>query len=215
MDMRQQKIGIMGGTFDPIHYGHLLIAQNAADEFHLDKVLFLPTGKSPHKQEEFVTDAGKRCEMVKLAIASNNRFCFCDMEVKNPEVNYTYATLEKLWERHKNSRFYFIMGGDSLKDFKTWKEPALICKYAVILAAVRDEMAGLEMKETIEELKELYQAEIYMLHSPNFSVSSRSIRERLRENRSVRYLVPDEVREFIYREKIYMGESYDRKTAVD
>lgn len=215
MDMRQQKIGIMGGTFDPIHYGHLLIAQNAADEFHLDKVLFLPTGKSPHKQEEFVTDAGKRCEMVKLAIASNNRFWFCDMEVKNPEVNYTYATLEKLWERHKNSRFYFIMGGDSLKDFKTWKEPALICKYAVILAAVRDEMAGLEMKETIEELKELYQAEIYMLHSPNFSVSSRSIRERLRENRSVRYLVPDEVREFIYREKIYTGESYDRKTAVD
>lgn len=205
MDMRQQKIGIMGGTFDPIHYGHLLIAQSAADEFQLDKVLFVPTGKSPHKQEELVTDAEKRCHMVKLAIASNEKFCFCDMEVKNQGVNYTYATLEKLWKLYDNSRLYFIMGGDSLKDFSSWREPGLICKYAVILAAVRDEMAGLEMRETIEELKELYQAKIHMLHSPNFSVSSRSIRERLRNNHSVRYLVPDEVREFIYREKIYTG----------
>lgn len=205
MDMRQRKIGIMGGTFDPIHYGHLLIAQSAADEFNLDKVLFVPTGKSPHKQEELVTDAEKRCDMVKLAIASNEKFCFCDIEVKNQGVNYTYATLEKLWKLYENSRLYFIMGGDSLKDFKTWREPARICRYAVILAAVRDEMAGAEMKETIEELKELYQAEIFMLHSPNFSVSSRSIRERIRENRSVRYLIPDEVEEFIYSEMIYTG----------
>lgn len=204
---RQQKIGIMGGTFDPIHYGHLLIAQSAADEFELDKVLFVPTGKSPHKQTELVTEPEIRCEMVKLAIASNERFLFSDIEVKNSDINYTYLTLEKLREQYPGEKLYFIMGGDSLKDFKSWREPAKICSQAVILAAVRDEMIGQEMREAMEEIRELFCAEVFMLHSPNFSVSSRSIREKLQKQHSVRYLVPDEVLQFIHREKIYTGES--------
>lgn len=208
MDRRkQQKIGIMGGTFDPIHYGHLLIAQSAAEEFELDQVLFVPTGKSPHKQEELVTEPGVRCEMVKLAIASNERFSFSDIEIKSNEVNYTYLTLQKLQRQYPGAKLYFIMGGDSLKDFKTWKHPGKICSQAVILAAVRDEMIGAEMKEAVEEIRNLFHAEIFMLHSPNFSVSSHNIRQKLQKKHSVRYLVPDEVLQFIHREKIYMGES--------
>ncbi len=200
----QKKIGIMGGTFDPIHYGHLLIAQSAADEFHLDQVLFVPTGKSPHKQTEYVTDAKRRCEMVKLAIASNSKFQLCDMEVNNSETNYTYLTLQKLKKEYSYAKLYFIMGGDSLKDFKGWREPGLICKQAVILAAVRDEVIGEEMEETIEEIKQLFHADIFMLHSPNFSVSSRDIRKRIKEKRSVRYLLPEEVERFIENEQMYM-----------
>ncbi|MCM1257179.1 MAG: nicotinate-nucleotide adenylyltransferase [Roseburia sp.] len=203
---KQKKIGIMGGTFDPIHYGHLLIAQSAADEFKLDKVLFVPTGKSPHKQTELVTEPEIRCEMVKLAIASNEKFVFSDIEIKNSETNYTYLTLQRLSEQYPDAKLYFIMGGDSLKEFKSWREPARICSQAVILAAVRDEMIGQEMREAMEEIREIFHAEIFMLHSPNFSVSSHSIRERLEKQYSVRYLVPDEVLQFIYKEKIYAGE---------
>lgn len=204
---KQQKIGIMGGTFDPIHYGHLLIAQSAADEFDLDKVLFVPTGKSPHKQTELVTEPEVRCEMVKLAIASNERFLFSDIEVNNKETNYTYLTLQKFSKQYPKAKLYFIMGGDSLKDFKSWREPEKICRQAVILAAVRDEMIGQEMREAIQEIRELFHAEIFMLHSPNFSVSSHNIRKRLEKRSSVRYLIPDEVLQYIYRENIYTGES--------
>lgn len=203
-EKKKRRIGVMGGTFDPIHYGHLLIAQSAADEFALERVLFVPTGKSPHKRAESVTNSELRCEMVKLAISSNNKFDFCDVEVKNRETNYTYLTLQKLNERFPDSKFYFIMGGDSLKDFKSWKNPGLICKRAVILAAVRDEIIGTEMKDTMEEIQRLYGGEIFMLHSPNFSVSSRNIREKVKKGYSIRYLLPEEIEQFIRKKNIYM-----------
>lgn len=198
-----RKIGIMGGTFDPIHLGHLLIAQSAAEEFELDEVMFLPTGKSPHKSEKQVTDPDIRCRMVEVAIENNPKFVISRLEADNTEVNYTYLTLQKLKELYPNTEFYFIMGEDSLDDFSIWKEPLQICKLAVILVAVRN-VTGNGIEEKIKAACENYQGDFRILCSPNFSVSSSDIRKRIQEGKSVSYMIPDNIETFIRQHSLYM-----------
>ena len=197
-----QKIGIMGGTFDPIHYGHLLIAQSAAEEFALDQVLFLPTGRSPHKSEKDVTDPQIRCEMVQIALEDNRKFEISMLEAENTEVNYTYASLQKLKQLYPKAQLYFIMGEDSLDDFPTWKKPEEICRLSTVLVAVRNDK-GFGISDKIAEISQMYQADMHMLHAPNFSVSSHDIRKRIHENKSVRYMLPDKVTEYIVQHDLY------------
>lgn len=193
----------MGGTFDPIHYGHLLIALDAAEEFSLDRVIFLPTGKSPHKQESQVTEPAVRCAMVRLAISDNPRFSMSALEAEREEISYTYQTLQKLCIMHPDAHFYFIMGEDSLDDFPGWRRPADICRMASVLVAVRgDGAAGIQ--EKLKRTSEAYQADMHLLHAPVFSVSSREIRQRIRNGRSIRYLLPEEVEAFIRTHSLYM-----------
>lgn len=203
-DIGKRKIGIMGGTFDPIHYGHLLIAQSAADEFQLEQVVFIPTGRTPHKADIEVTDGEQRCIMVQKAIADNRNFHLSKLEIKNEEISYTYRTLEKLTREYNDTHFYFIMGEDSLMDFESWRLPDKICELATILVALRDDTDGVRLFDQLELIKEKYQADIYPLHSPNYSVSSRDIRERLRNGQSIRYLVPESVGAYIARENLYL-----------
>lgn len=204
MDMiRSRKIGIMGGTFDPVHNGHLLIAQSAAEEFHLDQVLFLPTGKSPHKPESQVTEPGLRCRMVQIAIQKNPRFSISTLEAENTKINYTYLTLQKLKQIYPNTQLYFIMGEDSLDDFPTWRNPEEICRLSTVLIAVRnDSGSGIERK--IADFSQFYQADMHMLHAPNFSVSSGEIRERIKKGKSVHYMLPEEVEDFIRQHSLYV-----------
>ena len=197
-----QKIGIMGGTFDPIHYGHLLIAQSAAEEFALDQVLFLPTGRSPHKSEKDVTDPQIRCEMVQIALEDNRKFEISMLEAENTEVNYTYASLQKLKQLYPKAQLYFIMGEDSLDDFPTWKKPEEICRLSTVLVAVRNDK-GFGISDKIAEISQMYQADMHMLHAPNFSVSSHDIRKRIHENKSVRYMLPDKLTEYIVQHDLY------------
>ena len=197
-----KKMGIMGGTFDPIHYGHLLIAQSAAEEFQLDQVMFLPTGKSPHKSFTQVTEPNLRCCMVEEAIADQPLFFLSKMEVENTETNYTYLTLQKLVQKYPNTQFYFIMGEDSLDDFPYWKKPEVICRLASILVAVRND-SGSGIEEKIAKIRQLYHADMHMLHAPNFSVSSSEIRERIQAGKAVRYMLPDTVELFIRQNSLY------------
>ena len=197
-----QKIGIMGGTFDPIHYGHLLIAQSAAEEFALEQVLFLPTGRSPHKSEKDVTDPQIRCEMVQIALEDNPKFEISMLEAENTEVNYTYASLQKLKQLYPKAQLYFIMGEDSLDDFPTWKKPEEICRLSTVLVAVINDK-GFGISDKIAEISQMYQADMHMLHAPNFSVSSHDIRKRIHENKSVRYMLPDKVTEYIVQHDLY------------
>ena len=115
--MSGKKIGIMGGTFNPIHNGHLLIAENARWQFGLDQICFLPAGIPPHKQNLMVLDGHSRCEMVQLAIEDNPDFYLSDYEVQRTEPSYTYLTLEYLKQKYPEDTLYFIMGADSLRDF--------------------------------------------------------------------------------------------------
>lgn len=108
--MARQKIGLMGGTFNPIHYGHLLIAENAYEQFGLDEVIFIPTGRSPHKDARQILDARERMEMIRLAIADNPHFSCSDYEIKKEGVSYTYLTVQAFYESAAGSELYFIMG---------------------------------------------------------------------------------------------------------
>ncbi len=202
-EKQPNRIGIMGGTFDPIHYGHLLIAQNAAEEFALDRVIFLPTGKSPHKSEAQVTDPAVRCAMVRLAIRDNPAFSMSALEAECSEVNYTYRTLQSFRRMYPQAHLYFIMGEDSLDDFAGWKHPAEICRTASLLVAVRDDDAG-RAAEKIAEARVLYTADMHLVHAPAFSVSSKEIRTRIRNGKTVRYLIQEEVEAFIREHSLYM-----------
>lgn len=198
------KIGIMGGTFDPVHYGHLMIAENAAEQFGLDQVWFMPTGNPPHKKSSGITDAAHRCAMLKLAITGNLRFLLSTREIEDTGICYTYRTLTALCQEYPEYQFYFIMGADSLLEFEDWCKPAVICQKAVILAAVRDLTDDQALETQIRCLKQKFQAEIFRVQTPNFSISSHNIRERTKKGVSTRYLLPDCVREYIAAQKLYL-----------
>lgn len=201
--VQKMRIGIMGGTFDPIHYGHLILAENALKQYRLDKVFFIPTGPSPHKNDTDISSAEHRCRMIQLAINENSGFELSRLEVDSNEVSYTYRTLLNLREIYPQAEIYFIMGGDSLDYLERWKNPNIILENAVILAAVRDEMDQTQIANKIAELKAIYGGYIYTLNTPSFSVSSNDIRKRVREDQSVRYLLPEEVRQYIINEDLY------------
>lgn len=198
-----QKIGVMGGTFNPVHYGHLLIAENAFEQFLLDKVVFMPTGHSPHKDEAQILDAKQRSEMIKLAIADNPHFSCSDYEVQKDDVSYTYLTLEAFRSRFPGDELYFIMGADSLAYLDRWQNPKKISELCTILAAVRDGLNIQELTNIQDFLQKKYGTRICFINTPNFSVSSRMIRRRVAASHSIRYLVPDAVEQYIKQQGIY------------
>lgn len=201
----RRRIGLMGGTFDPIHIGHLMLAECAYEQFQLDKVMFLPSGNPPHKQNrtEGATDQ-QRMEMVCLAIEDNPHFELDPEEMQRAGLTYTNETLRSLKERHPDTVYYFIIGADSLMAFDTWMKPDIICQNCILLVAVRDQLDLDTMEKKMQELKEHYGAEIYLLHTPDVEIASSSLRTWCRQNRSIRYYVPDKVLEYIKRNQIYM-----------
>lgn len=203
MIANKHKVGIFGGTFNPIHYGHLMIADNACEQFDLEKVIFMPTGHSPHKEFMGEDMSLHRCRMVETAIADNPMFEISYREIKSESVNYTYHTLRQLNAENPDTQFYFILGADSLFDFALWKHPELICREAVILAAVRDELNEKKVDDQILYLTKRFQGEIYRLNTPNFNVSSKSIRMRVSRKQTIRYMIPDQVADYIEKNHIY------------
>ena len=201
---KHKKIGIMGGAFDPIHYGHLMIAENAAEQYELDEVFFMPTGQSPLKNKRHMTDASHRCEMIRLAIADNPRFHLSTLEIEAQGTSYTYRTLELLKEEHRKDQLFFIMGGDSLKDFDSWRYPERIVKVACVLAAIRDDVDGSIFQDKIAYLRERYGEEtVFPLKTPNYEVASNQIRTRTGQGQTIRYMVPEPVREYISEHGLY------------
>lgn len=200
----QRKIGIMGGTFDPIHIGHLILGESAYHQFELEKVIFMPAGYPPHKpvREDGASNEA-RTEMVRLAIKSNPHFELSTYEMEKKGESYSYETLEHLLSEDPENSLYFIMGADSLKNFDTWKEPARICKAATIVAAVRDHLESSEFLGEMNRLEDKYQANIKMLDSLNIDISSHQIREWVKEGKSLKYYVPDPVIEYIQKYKVY------------
>lgn len=202
--MKKQRLGIMGGTFNPIHYGHLIIADNAREQFHLDQVIFMPTGHTPHKSYGGEEMTKHRCNMASLAIQGNEHFSLSTYEVDREGVNYTYLTLEAIHEQYPEAELYFILGADSLFDFHKWRCPDKIAKQAIILAAVRDYLTETKVDEQIQLLRETYGGEIYRLDTPNFNVSSKVIRQRCKNGKTIRYMVPEQVREYIIKNGLYV-----------
>lgn len=197
------RIGIMGGTFNPIHNGHLLIAENAFQQFHMDQILFLPAGLPPHKQNMGVLNKEHRCAMIQAAIEEIPYFQLDRREVDAAEISYTYKTLMQLHEEHPQDQFFFIMGADSLAYFDHWKNPDIILKHATVLAAVRDEYDREALKQKSLQITEQLGGEIGFISTPEFDVSSQNIRTRVSEGQSIRFLVPEKVRQYIIEQQLY------------
>lgn len=201
-----RKIGIMGGTFDPVHNGHLMLADTAYRQFDLDQVWFLPNGNPPHKKEENIgTDARHRSRMVALAIQGRDYCRLEEYEVRRREVSCSYQTLEHFRKQYPEDEFYFIIGADSLFAIETWVHPERIFPACVILAACRDDHDSLEeMKAQIEHLKKVYpKARIQLLRSPLIPVSSSEIRRKIQAGLSIAEEVPEEVEAYIKEEELY------------
>lgn len=200
----KKKIGIMGGTFDPIHIGHLLIAEQACQQFQLEKVLFMPAGNPPHKKDRTGRASNEqRIEMTRMAIADNPHFELSLMEMNEAGYSYTYITLEKLTEKHPDTEYYFIIGADSLYDFKGWAMPERICACATILVATRNHTDEELLDYELEMNSRWFHGRFEKLVIDNIDISSRQLRKWIREGKSIRYYTPDSVISYISEQNIY------------
>ena len=198
------KIGIMGGTFNPIHNGHLIIAEQARQEYQLDFVLFIPAGVPPHKRQDSILDSSLRCEMIQLAIQSNPHFQLDTREVDSHEISYTYLTLGSLSEQYPDAKLYFIMGEDSIYAVSSWRRPQDIFTLATILVATRNDSSNISrMESQICKITKQYSCSLELIHSPSVMISSSDIRSRVANNQSIRYLVPDSVAQYINDHDLY------------
>ena len=202
-----KKIGIMGGTFNPIHNGHLVMAQTAYEQFDLDQILFMPTKNPYYKKLNQSATLEDRTSMVKLAIEDNEAFSFSELELLRDGNTYTVETLKIMTKENPDVEYYFIMGADSLYHFETWKEPQEILNMAILLVAARDDVSSHAIEGQIEYLENKYEnARIKCLLTPNLEISSNNLRKRCREGRSIRYLLPVQVEEYIREHGLYRKE---------
>lgn len=192
-----KKVGILGGTFNPIHKGHLTLAQCALDEYELDEVLFIPTGISYFKEQTAIVDKERRAKMCRLAIEDNPRFTFSAIEIDRQGNSYTYETLEELKKDNPNVQYYLIIGADSLFSIEQWKNPDIIMKDASILVAVREGQSREDLSKKAEELHLKYDAEIMLLSMPYMDISSTEIRKKIKMGESVEHLLKDSTFKYI------------------
>ena len=198
-----RRVGIMGGTFDPIHVGHLLLGECAYEQFRLDKVLYMPSGNPPHKRERDGATNEQRVRMVELAIEENEHFELSMEEMHELGYIYTSKTLTRLTQEHPDTHYFFILGADSLMQFEQWRNPEVIARLCTLIVAVRDHMPSGQLDKQILHLQDLFGADVRKLSTPNVDVSSSMLREWLRLGRSCRYYMRDRELEYIQREQIY------------
>lgn len=198
------KIGIMGGTFDPIHTGHLIIGEYARTTLDLDKIIFIPVGLPPHKDNSKVSTSSKRLEMTKLAISSNSYFYLSSIEVDRKEITYTIDTIKELKKIYKEDELYFVIGGDSLFEIEKWKDFEQLIKLCKFVVLERPGRTKEEIEQKKIELKLSYKIELEKIYSPLIDISSTEIRERVKNNLSIKYLVPESVEAYIMYHKLYL-----------
>ncbi|MBR5788737.1 MAG: nicotinate-nucleotide adenylyltransferase [Lachnospiraceae bacterium] len=197
------KIGILGGTFNPIHLGHLLIAENAYEQFNLDYVNIMPAYVSPFKLDSNVLDKEHRKAIIKLSIKDNPHFKLDTREIDSEQISYTYITLSEMKKKNPEDELYFILGADSLKTIKKWRNPQIIFDNATILAAVRDNDDMDDLKRYADEINELFNGKVGFIKTPTYDVSSTDIRERFKNCKSVKYMMADDAIKYINDNNLY------------
>lgn len=199
------KIGIMGGTFDPVHYGHLFIAEHVKEQAGLDKILFIPTGDPPHKNQKKITDKKDRYAMTKLAVQDNPDFMLSSIETDRETTCYTADTAAELEKLYPGTDFYYIVGADALRDMAGWRNPVEFLSKLHILAVDRVTEDNVDTEVAAQALRDTFDAKIDVLHLPLIEISSTEIREKLKNRQSVRYMLPDAVIDYITNRKLYSG----------
>lgn len=201
-----KRIGLMGGTFNPIHIGHLLLAEWARESEELDEIWFIPTGCSYMKSGTDVLPARERFKMTCLGIAGTPYMKALDLEVERDGYTYTFETLEELRAEYPAYHFYFIFGADCLFSIERWKYPERIFANSSIIAAIRGDTAMEAMEEKKQELQDRYHANIKLLPFLQMNISSTMIRERVSRHQSIHLLVPDAVISYIEEKGFYVDE---------
>jgi nicotinate-nucleotide adenylyltransferase len=197
----KKKIGILGGTFNPIHYGHLRMASETAFVLNLDKVLFIPSANPPHKKKEYILSSGNRYEMTKLAIRGNQKFQISDLELKRKGTSYTIDTIIELKNIYKKAILYFIIGSDSLAEIPTWKDCrglVGLCRFVVV------ERPGYDLVPIKKKFRNLFGGKNpIFVGTQGLDISSTDIRNRVKERRPIKYLVPENIESYIKRKGLY------------
>ncbi|HNU79419.1 MAG TPA: nicotinate-nucleotide adenylyltransferase [Bacillota bacterium] len=204
VDNGQSRIGIMGGTFDPIHYGRLAAAEAARVEFGLCKVIFMPAGNPPHKQSQKISDAEHRYRMTALATSSNSGFEVSRLEVDKAGITYTFDTMKELRNIYGEApAIYFITGADAVLELLTWYKLGELLTLCKFIAVTRPGFDICKLEQKIAEITSKYDGEIICLEVPLLEISSTDIRERIRSGKPVKYLLPEEVEAYIHKNGLY------------
>jgi nicotinate-nucleotide adenylyltransferase len=201
-----RSAGILGGTFDPPHIGHLILAECACDALGLDQVLFAPAAEPPHKHHLPITPVEHRVAMVSAAIANNPRFVLSDVDMQRPGPHYTADTLSLLHEAMPDTDLYFVMGGDSLHDIDSWHKPQVIIDHAR-LAVMRRPGAVIDLSGLESRLPGISKRVVFV-DAPIIGISATNLRERLQAGHSIRYQVPDGVEQYINTHKLYRDSNH-------
>lgn len=191
------KIGLFGGTFDPPHLAHLAVAESARSFVKLDKVIWMPASEPPHRERRPFASSPQRLEMTRLAIDGNDQFVLSDIELQRDGKSYTVDTLRQVKGLYPQDDLYLIVGGDSLRSFHTWREPAAILELARLIAFARDR------NQYTDVHPEVLKHTTVLPETPLLAVSSSKVRKTIAAGRSIRYLVPDAVAEYIRTNHLY------------
>jgi nicotinate-nucleotide adenylyltransferase len=198
------RLGVLGGTFDPIHYGHLLAAEATRAHLKLDKVLFVPAGMPPHKTSNVISPPEHRLAMVRLAVASNPHFALSTVDLDRPGPHYTTDMVTILREEWSLSAddCYFIMGYDSLLDLPTWHKPSLLMQLCRLAVAHRPGYPTQQMEE-VERVLPGIARRVDFVPMPLLDIASHELRERVRTGLPIKYLLPEQVERYIYEHGLY------------
>ncbi|MEA3377290.1 MAG: nicotinate-nucleotide adenylyltransferase [Chloroflexota bacterium] len=194
-------MGVIGGTFDPPHYGHLVLAENARVQLKLDRVLFVPAGEPPHKPEEPITPVHHRTEMVAATVADNAAFVLSRVDLARPGPHYSVDMLGILRGIHHEAILFFLIGGDSLAEFLSWRNPGGIVEQ-VRLAVMRRPGWEADVASLEEQLPGIRER-LTWLDAPHLEISGTDLRRRVRDGLPIRYLVPPPVRDYVYEHGLY------------
>ena len=200
----KKKIGVFGGTFDPIHYGHLLFAEQVRSLCKLEKVIFIPAKFPPHKIEDEVTSIDDRFEMVKQAIESNAGFQISDIEKCSDDLSFTYNTLSKLKQMlSEDYELYFILGADAWLEIENWYKSESLFKEFSFIIGDRPGYKEDFVEKQINKIKDKYETKIFKIDILEIEISSSNIRELARKNLSFKYLTPEVVENYINNFHLY------------
>ncbi len=206
------RLGIMGGTFDPIHFGHLFVAEEARCRFGLDKVLFVPNGVPPHKKGYVITAPSHRYNMALLATHPNGAFGCSPVEVTRNGPSYTVDTLTQLRQQHSDAELFYISGVDAVADILSWKRHEEVVQLATFIAATRP---GFDLRSLKERLPGAYLTRILLLGSTAIGISSSDMRQRMAQGLPIRYMTPDVVIDYIRKHNLYANAAPPARSSED
>ena len=204
----KKRIGLMGGTFDPIHYGHLVAAEEARYQFAMEKVIFVPASRPPHKSNRHISTPEQRLAMTKIAVNSNPYFTTSDIEIKRAGLSYTVDTVRAMKQANPDGEIYFITGADAILDIVTWKNAEGLLGECIFVAATRPGFYLEAIEDKLDRLSKAALMKIKTIEVPALAISSTDIRQRVCEGRPIKYLLPDEVEKFIHQNNLYCSESW-------